>query len=154
MYIRPRGIPIIFISLAPLHSGDTTCKQPTHTKPPQEVGYYAPQAARTCRKSRDSLFLVPPTRTIELQSTTPSYPKAPRGYPWVCGRTLNTDTRLRNYKCNQALIVGFGDNEHTILGIICLLSNVTEKASKREKTYGKGGTSRVYKICCTFHLLY
>jgi hypothetical protein len=24
---------------------------------------------------------------------TPSYPKAPRGYPRVCGRTLNTDTR-------------------------------------------------------------
>jgi hypothetical protein len=63
-------------------------------------------------------------------------------------------SRLRNYKCNQALTVGFGDNDHTILGLIRLLSNVTEKASKREKTYGKGGTSRVYKICCTFHLLH
>jgi hypothetical protein len=34
---------------------------------------------------------MPTTRTIELRSTTPSYPKAPRGYPRVCSRTLNTD---------------------------------------------------------------
>jgi hypothetical protein len=93
VYIRPKGIPIILISLAHLHSGDTTFEHPTHTKPPQEVGYYAPQAAQTCRKSPDSLFLVPPARTIELQSTTPSYPKAPRGYHQVYGRTLNTNIR-------------------------------------------------------------
>jgi hypothetical protein len=81
VYIRPRVIPIIFIPLASLHLGDATCKHPTHTKPPQEIGYYAPHAARTCKKSPDSLFLVPLARTIELQSTTPSYHKAPRGYP-------------------------------------------------------------------------
>jgi hypothetical protein len=33
-----------------------------------------------------------PTRTIELPSTAPFYPKAPQGLPWVCGRTLNIDT--------------------------------------------------------------
>ena len=36
--------------------------------------------------------------------------------------------------------MGFGDNDHTIRGIICLLSNVTGKAPKREKVYDKGGT--------------
>jgi hypothetical protein len=34
VYIRPRGDPIIFMSLAPLHSRNTTCKHTTHTKPP------------------------------------------------------------------------------------------------------------------------
>jgi hypothetical protein len=41
---KAQGKPIIFIpdlliSLANLHSGDTTCNPP-HTDPPQEVGYY------------------------------------------------------------------------------------------------------------------
>jgi hypothetical protein len=34
VYIRPRWIPIIFISLAPLHSGDTTCKHTTYKGTP------------------------------------------------------------------------------------------------------------------------
>jgi hypothetical protein len=52
------------------------------------------------------------------------------------------------YKCNQALIVGFG---HTIRGLICLLSNVTRKAPKREKAYDKRRASNSYKICYAFY---
>jgi hypothetical protein len=44
VYIRPRGTPSFSSQLAPLHSGNTTCKHTTHTKPPQEVGYYASQS--------------------------------------------------------------------------------------------------------------
>jgi hypothetical protein len=40
---------------------------------------------------------------------------------------------LLDCKCNQALIVDFSDNDHTIRGLICLLNNVTGKAPKREK---------------------
>jgi hypothetical protein len=50
--------------------------------------------------------------------------------------------------------MGFGDNDNTICGLICLLSNVTGKTPKREINYGKGGTSRVYKICFTLYLLH
>jgi hypothetical protein len=35
VYIRPRGVPIIFILLAPLHSGDTTCKHTTYKGTPE-----------------------------------------------------------------------------------------------------------------------
>jgi hypothetical protein len=50
MYIRPRGNPIIFISLASLHSGDTTCKHTIHIKPHQEIGYYALQSGSNLQK--------------------------------------------------------------------------------------------------------
>jgi hypothetical protein len=59
--------------------------------------------------------------------------------------------RPSNCKCNQALIVVFGDNDHTIRGLICLLSNVIGKTPKREKVYGKGGAPNSYKICCVFY---
>jgi hypothetical protein len=93
MYIRPRGNPIIFIiSLALLHSGDATSNTP-HIDPSQEVVYYASQSGPNLQKIAClSLSLVLVERTIELQSTTPSYPKALQGYPWLCSRTLNTDS--------------------------------------------------------------
>jgi hypothetical protein len=37
VYIRPRENPIIFISLAPLHSGNTTCKHTTQSHPESRV---------------------------------------------------------------------------------------------------------------------
>jgi hypothetical protein len=92
VYIRHRGNPIIFILLAPLHSGDATCNAP-HIDLSQEVGYYASQSGPNLLKIV-CLSLVHLARTIELQSTTSSYPKAPQGYPWVCGRTLNTDRQV------------------------------------------------------------
>jgi hypothetical protein len=49
VYIRPRGNPTIFIELALLHSGDTTCNTP-HTDPSQEVGYYASQSDPNLQK--------------------------------------------------------------------------------------------------------
>jgi hypothetical protein len=81
-YIRSRGYPIIFvdhlpISLAFLHLGDLTCN-PLHIDPPQEVGYYASQSGSNLQKIVCPSH-VRPTRAIELQSTTPSYPKAPQG---------------------------------------------------------------------------
>jgi hypothetical protein len=36
--------------LAPLHSGNTTCKHITYTKPPHEVGYYASQSGPNLQK--------------------------------------------------------------------------------------------------------
>jgi hypothetical protein len=82
VYIRPKGYPIIFIdhlpiSLAFLHSGDIACNPP-HTDPPQEVGYYASPSGPNLQKIV-SLSLVRPARTIELQSTASSYPKASQG---------------------------------------------------------------------------
>jgi hypothetical protein len=50
VYIMPRGNPIIFISLAFLHSGDATCNTP-HTDPSQEVGYYTSQSGPNLQKS-------------------------------------------------------------------------------------------------------
>jgi hypothetical protein len=94
VYIRPRGTSIIFISLAPLYSGDTTCKHPTHTKPPQQVVYYAPQAVRTYRKLPDSLFLVPPGTNHRVTIYDTVLPKSTTRVSRVCGRTLNTDTDL------------------------------------------------------------
>jgi hypothetical protein len=92
VYIRPRGNPIIFILLAPLHLGDATCNTP-HIDLSQEVGYYASQSGPNLLKIA-CLSLVHLAQTIELQSTSPSYPKAPQGNPWVCGRTLNTDRQV------------------------------------------------------------
>jgi hypothetical protein len=55
---KARGNPIIFISLAPHHSGNTTYKHTSHTKPPQEVGYYASQSGPNLPKiAYLSLFL-------------------------------------------------------------------------------------------------
>jgi hypothetical protein len=81
-YIRPRGYPIISIdhlpiSLAFLHSGDFTCNPP-HKDPHQEVGYYASPSGPNLLKI-DCPSLVHLAQTIELQSTAPSYPKAPQG---------------------------------------------------------------------------
>jgi hypothetical protein len=42
-------------------------------------------------------------------------------------------------KCNQALSVGYSDNDHTIRGIIYLLRNVIGKATKMEKPMAKEG---------------
>jgi hypothetical protein len=67
----------LLISLAFLYLGDTTCNTP-HIDPPQEVGYYASSSGLNLQKIV-SLSLVRPARTIELQSTAPSYPKAPQG---------------------------------------------------------------------------
>jgi hypothetical protein len=81
-YIRPRGYPIISIdhlpiSLAFLHSGDFACNPP-HKDPLQEVGYYASPSGTNLQKiACPSLMHL--ARTIELQSTAPSYPKAPQG---------------------------------------------------------------------------
>jgi hypothetical protein len=49
VYIKPRGNPIIFISLALLHLGDTTCNTP-HTNPSQEVGCYTSQSGPNLQK--------------------------------------------------------------------------------------------------------
>jgi hypothetical protein len=81
-YIRPRGYPIISIdhlpiSLAFLHSGDSTCNPP-HKDPPQEVGYYTFPSCPNLQKIACP-SLVHPAQTIELQSTTSSFPKAPQG---------------------------------------------------------------------------
>jgi hypothetical protein len=48
--------------------------------------------------------------------------------------------------------MGFGDNDHTIQGLIYLPSIVTGKASKRENAHDKGRTPKAYKICCMFYL--
>jgi hypothetical protein len=81
-YIRPRGYPIISIDhipilLAFLHSGDFTCN-PLHKDPPLEVGYYTSLSGSNLQKIACP-SLVCPARTIELQSTAPSYPKALQG---------------------------------------------------------------------------
>jgi hypothetical protein len=74
-----------------------------------------------------------------------------------CSKTVvfqNTMVYRRVFcKRNQALIMGFDDDNNITRGLIYLLRTVTGKAPKREKTYDKGGISRVYKICCTFRLL-
>jgi hypothetical protein len=95
VYIRPRGYPIISIkhlpiSLAFLHPGDLTYNPP-HIGPSQEVGYYTPLSGPNLQKIVWP-SLVRPAQTIELQSTTPSYPKSLQGVTLGCGRTLNTDT--------------------------------------------------------------
>jgi hypothetical protein len=80
-YIRPSRYPIISIDnlLAPLaflHSGDFTYNPP-HKDPPKDVGYYAYPSGPNLQKIACPSF-VRRARTIELQSTTPSYPKAPQ----------------------------------------------------------------------------
>jgi hypothetical protein len=82
MYIRPRGYPFISIdhlpiSLAFLHSGHFACNPP-HIDPSQEVGYYASLGSPNLQKI-DCPSFARPSRTIELPSTTSSYPKAPQG---------------------------------------------------------------------------
>jgi hypothetical protein len=82
VYIRPRGYPIIsidhlLISLAFLHSRDFVCNPP-HIDPSQEVGYYTSLSSPNLHKITCP-SLVRLARTIELQSTTLSYPKAPQG---------------------------------------------------------------------------
>jgi hypothetical protein len=82
VYIRPKGYPIIFIdhrpiSLAFLHPRDIACNPP-HIDPPQKVGYYASLSGPNPQKIV-SLSFVRLARTIELQSTAPSYPKASVG---------------------------------------------------------------------------
>jgi hypothetical protein len=47
--------------------------------------------------------------------------------------------------------VRFGDNDHTIRGLIYLPSIVTGKASKREKAHYKRGIGKDYKfVVCLF----
>jgi hypothetical protein len=47
--------------------------------------------------------------------------------------------------------VDFGGDDHTIRGLIFLLSNVTGKALKMKKAYGKGGTPNSYKNGYAFY---
>jgi hypothetical protein len=104
MYIWPRGNPIIFISLTPLNSRNTTFNHTTHTNPHQKSRVLRLSKRPEPAENRPTPLLVLLARTIELPSATPSYTKAPRGYPRVCGRTLNTDNfnpPLRHRKSRQ-----------------------------------------------------
>jgi hypothetical protein len=47
---KAKGEPHHFHPIAPLHSGDITCKHTIHTKQPQEVGYYVPQSNTNLQK--------------------------------------------------------------------------------------------------------
>jgi hypothetical protein len=58
--------------------------------------------------------------------------------------------RPSNCKCNQVLIVVFGDNNHTIRGLICLLSNVIGKTPKGRRFKAKEGHQIVIKYVVYF----
>jgi hypothetical protein len=81
-YIRPRGYLIISIDHLPMslafpHSGDFACN-PLDKDPSQKVGYYASLSGPNLEKiAFPSLVFL--ARTIELQSTASSYPKALQG---------------------------------------------------------------------------
>jgi hypothetical protein len=75
---------------------------------------------------------MPLARTIELQSTTPSYPKVPQGYPWVCGRTLNTDMRYKS--C-------LSQNEHLLVLKCALALEAGEDSSFQHEQVGDARAS-------------
>jgi hypothetical protein len=129
-YIRPRGYPIISIdhlpiSLAFLHSGDFTCNPP-HKDPPQEVGYYTSPSGPSLQKiACPSLML--PARTIELQSTTPSYPKAPQGV--TLGVRSNSKHRQSKQTKDITYTSHISHNHHIYNIYITYLTNTINQTS-------------------------
>lgn len=53
-------------------------------------------------------------------------------------------------KCNQVLIMGFDDNDHTVRGLIYLLGNATGKAQKGRKLMATEGLQELIKYGVRF----
>jgi hypothetical protein len=112
VYKAQRGSHLFHLkSLAPLHSGDASCNTP-HTNPPQEVGYYASQSSPNLQKITClSLSCSEHEPLSYIQQHCPTQ-KAPQGYPWVCGQTLNTDRLVQRRPATRCVVTkpcsGFG----------------------------------------------
>jgi hypothetical protein len=84
----------------------------THTEPPQEVGYYASQSDPNLQKIA-RLSLSPPisrapgtNHWVTISNTV--LPKAPWGYPRVCGQTLDTEAKHSPWAESDLVLEGDG----------------------------------------------